>query len=299
MVKAFDPKVFQLGYVAMESADLERGVAHYAQTMGMAETARGHDGEAYLSMGYEHHNIVLRKAEQKAFSHLGYQLNPGIDLDAFARTLADAGLTPARKSDSQPGVADLVEVEVTPGHLLQFYTEIATPKPGFSGRGIAPLRLGHVAVICSDAPRLRRFYDEVLGFWFTDDIAGLAHFYTCNRDHHVVNILGMPENRIHHIAFQLQENGDHSKASDVLRRAEMPVLWGPSRHSAGHNIASYHYDPEKVMIELYTDMDVFVPEMGCCEPRPWHEDLPMTPRSWGVEVMSAWRTDFAFNLAAG
>lgn len=53
------------------------------------------------------------------------------------------------------------------------------------------------------------------------------------------------------------------------------------------------------MIELYTDMDVFVPELGCCEPRPWHEHLPMTPRSWGVEEMSAWRTDFSFNIAAG
>ena len=104
---------------------------------------------------------------------------------------------------------------------------------------------------------------------------------TCNRDHHVVNIVGIPESRVHHIAFELKDNSFHPAASDLLRRAGVKTQWGPSRHTAGHNLAGYHYDPEKVLLELYTEMDVFIPELGMCEARPWHEHFPMKPRSWG------------------
>ena len=51
------------------------------------------------------------------------------------------------------------------------------------------------------------------------------------------------------------------------------------------------------MIELYTEMDVFIPELGICEPQPWHEHFPMSPKSWKVTELVAWSTGFEFNLA--
>ena len=144
-----------------------------------------------------------------------------------------------------------------------------------------------------------RFYREFLGFHFTDTIAGLANFFTCNRDHHVVNVVNIPEDRVHHIAFQLKGNASHAMACDALRDHGVPVQWGPARHTAGHNLAGYHYDPDRVMIELYTDMDVYVPELGHCEPRPWHEHYPMKPREWQLSELCAWETAYAFDLARG
>ena len=132
------------------------------------------------------------------------------------------------------------------------------------------LRLGHVAVISTEAEKLMKFYQEFLGFWYTDDIAGIANFFTCNRDHHVVNIVNAPESRVHHIAFELRGTAHHTASADTLRKAGFNQLWGPSRHTAGHNIAGYHYDPNQVMVEFYTEMDVFIPELGIQEPRPWH-----------------------------
>ena len=67
-----------------------------------------------------------------------------------------------------------------------------------------------------------------------------------------------------------------------MRAAGVNLLWGPSRHTAGHNVAAYHYDPNRVMVELYTEMDQFIPELGMCEPRPWHEHVPMKPEKLGV-----------------
>jgi catechol-2,3-dioxygenase len=298
MTKPFAPKVFQLGYVALETPDFEKTKHHYAETIGMRHTDTGHDGEVYLSIGYEHHNIVLRKAEAKALAHVGLQLQPGIDLKDLAREFGDKGLTSQIKTDSQPGVHTLLEVEAVPGVIFHLYPDVEAPAPGFKKTGIAPLRLGHVALISSHGQKLIQFYDEMLGFWKTDTIGGdIATFMTCNRDHHVVNVLSVPEDRVHHIAFELKGNASHPMAADTLRDAGVPTKWGPARHTAGHNLAGYHFDPDNTLIELYTDMDQFIPQLNMCEARPWHEHYPMQPRDWGLDELCAWDTEFGFNLA--
>ena len=77
----------------------------------------------------------------------------------------------------------------------------------------------------------------------------------------------------------------------------MSTLWGPARHTAGHNVASYHHGPDGALIELFSDMDVFVPELGYCEPRPWHADLPQKPKHWAITDMTRWDTRYEFDLA--
>ena len=173
MPRIFDPKVFQLGYVGLGCTDLERTTAHYQSILGLSETAKGHDKETYLSIGYEHHNVILKKTEQKSLLSLGYQLKPNIEIANFVKELRDLGLRPETKSDSQPGIASLIEVEAVPGHVLQFYSHIDSPAPGFKEGGVAPLRLGHVAVISPEADKLRRFYEDFLGFWYTDEFEGI------------------------------------------------------------------------------------------------------------------------------
>lgn len=299
MQQKFDPKVFQLGYVALEAADVERTKDHYLANLGMTELAKGDDGSVYLSIGHYHHDLVLRPAEQKSLLHLGFQLKPHLTIADFARDVRAYGLPAHIKSDSQPGIADLVEVEAPGGNVFQFYTDIAAPAPGFKTSGVPVLRLGHVAVISHEAERLMAFYRDFLGFVKTDDIAGLANFFTCNRDHHVVNVVNVPQSRVHHIAFELRGTAHHAQAADILTRAGVNQLWGPARHTAGHNIAGYHYDPNQVMVELYTEMDVFIPELGIQEPRPWHEETPMRPKSWQVHELNAWGAEYSFNLATG
>lgn len=295
MPKIFDPRVFQLGHVALSVTDLQRSLEHYGEVLGLVETGR--DGEAvYLSVGADHHNIVLRQADEKAFLHLGYQLNAGTDLAAFAHEVRQFGLAAEIRSDAQPGIAKLVEVVAPGGNVFQFFGETEGSGPGFRKAGIAPIRLGHVAVISPEADKLRLFYEDFLGFHYTDDIGGVATFMTCNRDHHVVNLVGLPQSRIHHIAFELSDNADHIRACDRLAVAGLDTLWGPARHYAGHNLAGYHYDPDKVMIELYTQMDVYLPALGAYEPRPWHKQRPLKPQSWKPEQMTNWETGFVFDL---
>jgi len=297
--KKFDPKVFQLGYVALGTPDIERTKEHYLKSLGMTEIARGDDGSVYLSIGYNHHDLVLRPSEQKTLLHVGFHLKPHITINDFYHEVTELGLNATKKADTKPGITELVEVDAPGGLVIQFYSVMEASVPGFKQTGASPVRLGHVAIISPEGDKLIAFFRDFLGFWFTDDIAGIANFLTCNREHHVVNIVKAPESRVHHIAFELRDNSCHAIAADALHKAGVTLLWGPSRHTAGHNVASYHHDPDKVMIEFYTEMDTFIPELELCEPRPWHEHFPMKPRSWKANEVNTWGAEFGFNLAAG
>jgi catechol-2,3-dioxygenase len=83
-MKKFDPKVFRLGYVALATADIERTRHHYLEAIGMTQTASGDGGSVFLSVGYDHHNIVLSPAERKALLHIGFELKPDIAIAEFA-----------------------------------------------------------------------------------------------------------------------------------------------------------------------------------------------------------------------
>ena len=55
---------------------------------------------------------------------------------------------------------------------------------------------------------------------------GVATFLTCNRDHHVVNVVNAPESRVHHLAFELRGTANHAMAADALRGVGVKQLWG-------------------------------------------------------------------------
>lgn len=296
MQRIFDPKVFQLGYVSLFASDISRAEDHYVEGIGLTATDRGADGELYLSVGYDHHNVVLRPGSERTMAGIGFQLKPSIELPEFLKDAETFGLNGQIKSDSQPGIANLVEI-VLPGNLpLEFYTEISNPAPGFKGTGAAPLRLGHVAMMNTYGEKAEEFFVNFLGFWFTDKFGDFFNFYTCNRDHHVINIVRGTEDRYHHIAFELRGSPSHAVAADWLRRRGVKQEWGPARHPAGHNFAGYHRDPSGVMVELYTEMDVFIPELNIFEPRPWHEFYPVAPRDWAGNDLNAWGAEFISRL---
>lgn len=291
------PKVFQLGFVEFPSADVPKEVDYYVGVLGARPTDTGEDGTAYLSLGTDHHNIALRPAHAPKLPTIGYRLNKDVPVDRALKLMSDAGLAADLRSDSRPGISTLVHVAEGPGgYPLEFFSDMTTPAPGFGTNGVVPLRLGHIALVSPDAKKMVKFYSEVLGFYTTDWFEGRATFMTCNRDHHVLNIVDAPAQKLHHIAFELRNATHQFEAADFLARVGVPVVWGPSRHTAGHNLASYHYSPGKTLVELYADMDVYLPDAGYCEPRPWHEELPLRPRVWRSGDFSRWATQFEFDF---
>ena len=289
------PETFRLAYVDLKTPSLDGALAYYDRVLGATTTDRSGEA-AYLSLGLDHHNLVLRSGERAGLGAIGLQLNAGADIGEVRRRLESLGYSAAIKTDARPGVATLLEVSDVGGHTFQLLPEMAAAAPGFSGRGIDPVRLGHVAVLTPDASRLIAFLVEGLGFSTTDWFEDFVTFVTCNRDHHVLNVIQAPFATLHHLAFQLNGRDHQFHAADLLTRHGVPTLWGPARHTAGHNVASYHHGPDGALIELFNDMDVFLPDLGYCEPRPWHGDLPQRPKHWPITSMTRWDTRYEFDF---
>ncbi|MBM4763131.1 VOC family protein [Bacillus sp. B15-48] len=288
-------KVFRLAYADFFSPEPEKMVDYYTTTMGYRITEEK-DGVTYLSNGVDHHNIVITPGNQKGIRSYGYQLDGKLSLEEVQKQLQAQGFDSTLVVDGKPGVSRFLELNDPAGNIVELFTEIDQPVVGFGTSGILPLKLGHIAFYAKNFVETIEFYRNALGFTSTDKIGEeFANFLTCNYEHHVLNVVASDETRLHHIAYQLKDAGHQYASSDTLARQGLSVIWGPSRHTAGHNIATYHYDTDGNVIELYTDMDVYIPELDIFEPRPWHQELPLKPRTW--EGLSSWGTEFEFNLA--
>lgn len=291
------PHVFRLAYLDLTAPDLDALAGFYTGPLGLSaveETATSR----YLSFGYDHHNLALHAGDAAAVGAIGYQLSRGTPLARMAGILSEAGVAFEERSDSRPGIEKLLRLAPIGGHVVELFEESVPAMPGFGASGIVPLRLGHFAVISPEGDRLVALHRDVLGFWETDWFGEALTFLTCNHEHHVLNIVNVPiPPRLHHLAFQLRDGGHHITAADTLARAETEVLWGPSRHTAGHNVAQYVRDPGGFLLELYSDMDVYLPDLAMMDPRPWHRHLPMRPQVWARGNVANWSTHFEFDLA--
>lgn len=287
-------KPFRLAYAHFKSENIEEMENYYTDVMGLTLVETGEDGSRYLSTGLDHHNIILTPSEQSELVGMGFQLGLKYSLRDVKKELEQQGIATELKTDALLGMRELLEFSDPDGFVIHLFTDIDQPAPRFKENGIVPNKLGHLALGSMNPSVSVMFYNKVLNFEYTDKIGDRANFITCNRDHHVLNIsnLGQFVGRpvLYHIAFELRDASHQYKSLDILTKNNIRTLWGPTRHTAGHNIAAYHHDPDGNLIEIFIDMDQLLEGTDYFDPRPWHEELPMKARHW--DDNAAWGTRF-------
>ena len=76
---------------------------------------------------------------------------------------------------------------------------------------------------------------------------------------------------------------------DFLGAKNINLSWGPGRHGPGHNIYTYHRNPDDQIIEMFTELDKMLDEsLGYFDPRPWHRDTPQRPKTWNRVDATIW-----------
>ncbi len=285
-------QVSGIGHLTLETPDLGRKLDHFTRVIGLAVTHREADA-VWLACPGDRHSLVLRRGPEARPVRLALQLPPGSDPEAVVRNLRGHGLTAERRTDAGPDLPEVVSFTDPNGLAVDLCPQREAPdgRPQAAG-AVLPAKLGHVAFFVPDPQATVRFYCDVLGFRVSDWIGDFFAFLRCNPDHHTLNFfrregpLGL-----HHLAFELRDWGHVKDALDTLGRARVPLTWGPGRHGAGHNIYTYHDDPDGVSVELFTELDRMSDEAsGSFDPRPWHEDSPQRPKVWepGIAATNMW-----------
>jgi catechol 2,3-dioxygenase-like lactoylglutathione lyase family enzyme len=273
-------KARRIGHAVFESPDMQRLADHYTDVVGLVVAAKDKD-RIFLSSKLGSLAIELRKGTSVGCRKLSFEIAHDTDLADAEKALSKHGIRSERSNDPAPGIANVLTFEDPKGTKIELFTTWNSLATGEQAKGIAVVKLGHVAYFTPDLAKTMEFYGNVLGFKVSDWIGDYFVFMRCNPDHHTVNFLKGDKAHMHHIAFELANFEQMKTACDILARTKTDLSWGPVRHGPGHNISIYYREPDDQIIELFTELDRMPDEeLGYFEPRPWHRDHPQKPKVW-------------------
>ena len=278
--------VSKVGYIEFVSPDVDRMVDYYTRSLDFALIERT-PSEAYLTPSFDHHAVVIRQGDAAvARASLGYEIYG--ELGEAQKRLLGAGYKVERRSDIAPSTPDVLVLKEpltdTPIHLYDQQSRADTTPRSV----LRPTKLGHVAAFTPELSPMQSFYEGLLGFKWSDTVGDFFVFLRCNTDHHAANFMASKtRSGLHHVAYEMRDLGHLRSMLDHLASRGIHLEWGPGRHGAGHNIFTYHYDPDGNLVELFCELDQIVDEAkGYFEPRPWHTDFPQYPKTWEVDLVA-------------
>jgi catechol-2,3-dioxygenase len=278
----------RLSHVALKTPDVERMRSYYTDVIGLTSYDDG-DGTVYLASGGLGPALELIPAPSAGVDHVAFELTAHREQELLAR-LETQRVDVTTKTDAEPGILRVHDIEDVEGNRIQLaIIDDTREAAGFSVTGIVPQKIGHVATRTQSAEAVVGFYERALDFRWSDWMGDFFAFMRCNADHHTVNFVNASNpGQMHHFAFELKDSSAVVAACDALAMRDIQMIWGPGRHGIGHNLFTYHADPDGNVVELFCDLDRMASEdLGYFEPRPWHTDLPQRPKRWIPDPSSA------------
>ena len=302
----YAPEIAKLGHVSLVSADLEKSLWFFRDTIGLEETEVV-DGVHYLRAwgDFEHHTLSITAGETSYIDHIGWRTKRREDVATFAKLLEDAG-TEVRwiQAGDELAQGEAIRFELPSGHRFELYYDMEKTPADESrksvlknqtykswAKGVSPRRIDHVNLQTSqDNSVIVKYLQEALGFklreYFVnpDDIPVASWLSVTNLVHDVA-IMSTPRskepNEMHHIAYWLDNAQDLLRAADILCEAEVQFV-GPGKHGISQAMYIYVKDPGSgLRLEIFTNSYlIFEPDW---EPVKWtyEEYLKNGSAYWG------------------
>lgn len=273
----------RLGYVALNVTDVRRALPFYRDLVGL-DVTQSTDDFAALRCGPDRHNVLLYKAAQPGLKRIGFDIGSQEELDK-ARTHVTRLAKVEDVSREELKNLKIVDAfrcrEPSSGICLEFFVSMMQMATPFAKRVTQIERLGHVVFNVKEFDKVLDFFVEQLGFRVSDFVPGFAAFLRCypNPLHHSIAIIAGDENRLNHVNFMVQDIDDVGKALHRMRKAEVPIVFGPGRHQPSGSIFLYFLEPDRMTLEFSFGMETF-PAEGAREPRML-EPVPEALDQWG------------------
>jgi catechol 2,3-dioxygenase-like lactoylglutathione lyase family enzyme len=282
-------QVKRISHATFETPDIQRQVDYFTQVVGLAEAGR-ENGKVFLATKVGDLAVTLEKGSDARCTRLAFQVDPHTGFDDIRKGLEAENVRVQSRNDAAPGVPRFVSFEDPKGTAIDVFAEQTPIAKNQPVAGIGPLKLGHLAFCVDDPKTFAEFYTRVLGFRLSDWIQDWFVFLRCGPDHHTCNFVRGKRTIMHHVAFELKDWAQIQSAMDFLGSKNIQLSWGPGRHGPGHNIYTYHRNPDDQIVELFTELDKMLDEsLGYFDPRPWHRDRPQVPKVW-EQVRDIWGT---------
>jgi len=266
-----------LGYVRVESTDVDQWRRFGGKVLGLAE-GRGPDpGHLYLRMDEMSARIVVEPAAQDRLGCTGWEVADHRALAAAVDHLKHHGVHVEDGSPEEAAerrVEGLVRFEDPFGNVFELFhgasyesRPVVTPYANTFVTG--EQGLGHVVLPVTDDEAALRFYAEVLGFRLRDSMrmpgefvgkepgtTAWLRFLGCNPRHHSLAFLPMAEAnpaRCVHIMLEVAKLDDVGRALERVRKHQVPLSATLGRHMNDEMLSFYVKSPGGFDVEYGTD----------------------------------------------
>ena len=290
----------KLGYVALNVTDLGRSRKFYEEIVGLQPNGTGPDGAAYFRFDRAHHGVVLHQAPQAGLKRFGWQLESEAQFDVLAQSLArhGIGLTEVDRAECEAqGQGRSVRfADPFTGVTWEFYASRREEPTPFKPTVVQFDRLGHVVLKTGRFEEALEFYAEALNFRLSDKVEGQIAFLRAfpNKYHHLLAVAKGDRPGLHHVNFMVTSVDEWGRCTARLPRQNIPIVWGPGRHTNAGTFFVYYLDPDALTLEYGYGMEEF-PETGARAPNirpPGHDsvdlwDSRIDPRTFAAGEIEA------------
>lgn len=286
--------VLRPGHAQIRVLDLEEGVRHYRDVMGLVETGRDAQGRVYLKCWDErdHSSVILRQADTAGLDFFAFKVLDEATLNELEKKLNDYGVKTERIAAGELlETGERVRFQIPSGHLIELYAtktavgnglQVNNPAPWTkaSENGIAPVRLDHCLLYGPNVAGVLKLFTEVLGFYLVERVltpdgeGNVAIWLSCSHKVHDIAFVEHAEpGKLHHVSFLLESWEEVLRAGDIMAMNNVPIDIGPTRHGVTRGCTIYAWDPSGNRFETF---------MGGYQPYPDYE-----PTTWTFDGLGA------------
>ena len=277
-------RVTEIRYVGYGVTDFDAEIAYYDEKWGL-ERVPSADGMAWFKApGHdEHHVVCLRRAEENRLDLIAMAAENAKDVDALAAKVAAAGgkIVQPPRDLTTPGGGYGFRFFSPDGLLMEISSDVArgTIRQLKRWDGV-PFKISHIVLHSPDHKALTMWFCDVLGFKVSDWLGDFMSFVRCNSAHHRFAILPGPA-CLNHVAYDMLGVDDVMRGIHRLKQQDVPIGWGPGRHTAGNNIFSYFVTPSGFVTEYTSDLEEV--DFETREPTVY-PPAPGVMDQWGIGV---------------
>lgn len=250
-------RVTDVRYVAYGVANYDAERSFYAD-WGLEPVAETGDGAWLRAPGSDEHHVVrLRQAVANHVEVIALAAAQRADVDALHVRVAAAGcrMIHAPRVIEAPGGGYGFRFFSPDGLPFEISSEVARgPRREIDRWEGLPVRISHVVLHSPDHLALVKFFTDILGFRVSDWLGEFMCFLRCNTAHHRVAILPGPA-CLNHIAYDMTNVDGMMRGIARLKDHDIPVRWGPGRHTAGDNTFSYFVTPNGFTVEYTAELE--------------------------------------------
>lgn len=274
--------VLRPGHVQIRVLDLDEGVHHYRDVLGLEETGRDATGRVYLRGWDErdHHSIILRQADRAGMDFFGFKVDSAATLDRLEQAVRDWGLSTERlPAGDLLETGERVRFEIPSGHLIELYAtktftgcDRGEKDPAHYStkmdNGIAPMRFDHALLYGPNVDKVLDLFTNVLGFHLAEyvtlpdsDIKGALWLCCSNKAHDIAFVVHPDPAKLHHVSFYMESVERVFRAADIMAANNVKVDIGPTRHGITRGGTIYAWDPSGNRFETYSGGNTTYPDL--------------------------------------